>query len=278
MFLILIAVSLSGCLTALTGEQNSAAEAEDIAGVLEIYELNVFIPTVKGAEKVVDSGTYFVSNTPATKVVLFVNNQNEISLLRDSGLLSFDAPVFEHIYFITAENTENTENTEDFSATPEGIKALIENPVLTDVSYTLKDAKNSPTLKLEENFTGVLVYTFIPQSGGTSVLINDKADAVQVILPEGMTTGNRIIGKASPNPDSAETDGEGRNVLKWNNPIGNISVKYYSEKAPLYLIIAFSALIAAIALVYLWYRYQIKKLHKITELIDDETSGFRKQN
>ncbi len=271
LFLILIvaAVSLSGCLSSLTGEKNSTTEAEDIDGVLDIYELNIFVPTVKGEEKIVESGTYFVdSESSAVQVVRLVNDRKEISLLRDAGLLSFKAPEFTEIYFITAEN---------FTLTEEGIAALLENPVRADLTYKVESVTRSPTINLEENFTGVLVYTFSPHMGGTSVSVNDGAAAVQIILPDGLTTGNRIIGTASPTPDSFEEDENGRNILKWNSPLGGVGVKYYSENAPFYLLISFSALIGAVVAVFLWYRYQIKKLHKITKMIDDEKSGFRKQ-
>ncbi|MBZ3936150.1 DUF5803 family protein [Methanimicrococcus blatticola] len=260
---------MSGCLSAFTGETNNAAEAEDIAGVLDIYELNIFVPTVKGVEKIVESGTYFVdSDSSAVQVIRLVNDQKEVSLLKDSGLFSFEAPEFTEIYFITAEN---------FTMTEDGIAVLLENPAMTDLAYTLEGVKRSPTIKFEENFTGVLVYTFRPHMGGTSIYVNDGADAIQIILPDGLTTGSRIIGTASPTPDSFEEDENGRDVLKWNSPMSSVNVKYYSENAPFYLLISFSALVGAIIAVFLWYRYQIKKLHKITNLIDDEKSGFRKQ-
>ena len=269
LILIVAAVSLSGCLSAFTGETNNITEAEDIDGILDIYELNVFVPTVKGEEKIVESGTYFVdSNSSAVQVIRLVNDQKEVSLLRDSGLFSFEAPEFTEIYFITAE---------DFTMTEEGIAALLENPVMANPAYTVEGVKRSPIIKLEENFTGILVYTFRPHMGGTSIIVNDGAAAIQIILPDGLTTGNRIIGTASPSPDSFEEDENGRNVLKWNSPLTAVNVKYYSENAPFYLLISFSALIGAVVAVFLWYRYQIKKLRKITKLVDDETSGFRKQ-
>ncbi|MDR2944350.1 MAG: DUF5803 family protein [Methanosarcinales archaeon] len=269
-FLILIvaAVSLSGCLSALT-ETNNATEAEDIDAVLDIYELNIFMPAAGDEDKIVESGTYFVdSESSAVQVVRLVNDQQEVSLLYDSSLLSFEAPEFTEIYFITAEN---------FTVTGDGIAALLESPVMEKPVYSAENLKKSPIIRFEENFTGVLVYTFRPPSGSESVIINDGAEAIQIILPKGVMTGNRIIGTASPTPDSFEEDENGRNILKWNSPLTSVSVKYYSESAPFYLLILLSALIGAMIVVFLWYRYQIRKLRKITNLIDDEKSGFRKQ-
>lgn len=267
LILILAAVSSSGCLFGLPNADDSV-KAENVDEVLEIYELDIFVPVVKGQNKIVESGTYYIiSDSPETKVIRLINNSKEISLLSDSSLLALDESEFTNIYFITAD---------DFSMTESGIASLLENPVLADVNFTLKNSKRSPSIQLNENFTGVLVYTFWPTTNSTSLMINDGADAVQAVLPDGIATGNRIIGTPSPKPDSIEEDENGRSVLKWNAPIGSVGIKYYSENAPFYLLISFSALIGAIVAVFLWYRYQIKKLRKITNLIDDESSGFRK--
>lgn len=266
--LILLAVLASGCLAPLTGESNNTSAAEDMAGILEIYELNVFVPILNGQERVVSSGTYSpIPDTSETRVIRLVNDEAEMALLGDAGLLALDAPEWTDIYFITAEN---------FTLTPEGVNRLIQNPVMTNITYSIQNPTRSPTMIFEENFTGVVVYTFRPNWGGTSLAVNDGAEAIQIILPEGTTTGNRIIGTASPRPDLTEEDEAGRNVLKWNAPLGAVSVRYYSENAPLYLLISFSALIGVIVAVFLWYRYQINKLHRITELTDDESTGFRK--
>ncbi|WP_316559231.1 DUF5803 family protein [Methanimicrococcus stummii] len=260
---------MSGCLTSLTGDSNNSTEAANASDVFEIYEPNIFVPTIQGQQKIVESGTYFVdSKSSAVRVIRLVDNQKTVSLLHDSSMFSFEAPEFTEIYFITAD---------DFSATQEGIDLLLENPVLVSPGYELKNVKRAPVMEFKENFTGVLVYTFCPNMNSTSIVVNDGADAIQIILPDGLMTGNRIVGTASPKPDSFEEDEIGRHVLKWNNPIGAVSVNYYNEKAPLYLLISFAALAGAIILVYLRYRYQVKKLHKITELVDDETSGFRER-
>ncbi|MDR0767036.1 MAG: DUF5803 family protein [Methanosarcinales archaeon] len=270
--LIIAVVSLSGCLSMLTNDSNNSTEAENISDVLKIYELNIFVPMIAGQERVVESGTYFVnSDSSAVQVIRLISNQKEVSLLRDTNLFSFEAPGFTDIYFITAEDFEN------FTITREGIDMLLENPALANPDYTLRSARSSSTIEFEENFTGVLVYTLRPHMGSTSITVNDGAVAIQIILPDGLTTGNRIIGTASPNPDSFEEDEYGRNVLRWNNPLSSVSVNYYNENAPFYLLISFSALMGAVIAVYLWYRYQTKKLRRITRLIDDETSGFRKQ-
>ena len=269
LMLVIAVVSLSGCLSALTGD---SAEAEDISGVLEIYELNIFVPVINGEERVVDSGTYFVdSASSAVRVVRLINDQREVVLLRDSSMFSFSAPEFTDIYFITVENPE------DFTATREGIDMLLKNPVMANPAYTLRSSRNSNTIEFEENFTGVLVYTFRPQMRSTTIVVNDGAAAIQIILPEGLTTGNRLVGTASPRPDAFEKDEYGRNVLQWNSPLSSVGVRYYGENTPLYLLIAFSMLIGAVFAVYLRYRRQVKKLRQATSLVDDETSGFRKQ-
>ena len=264
---VILCITLSGCLTSILKGSDASEKTENIGEVLEIYELNIFLPIISGEEKAVEAGTYYATNSEI-QVVRVVNSSKEIALLKESSLFSFREAEYDEIYFITSEN---------FSMTADGIRSVSENPELLNLNYSKENLKRSPKLVLEENFSGILVYTFHPGMNGTSFAANDGAEAIQIILPEKTTTGNRIIGKASPTQDSTEKDELGRDVLKWNKPVSSVSVKYYSENAPLYLLIAFSSIAGIICAIYLWNKYQIKRLHEITKLIDsDENSGFRK--
>ena len=264
---VILCITLSGCLTSILKGSDASEKTENISEVLEIYELNIFLPIISGEEKAVESGTYYVTNSEV-QVIRVVNSSKEIALLKESSLFSFREAEYDEIYFITSEN---------FSMTADGIRSFSEKPELLNLNYSKENLKRSPKLVLEENFSGILVYTFHPGMNGTSFAANDGAEAIQIILPEKTTTGNRIIGKASPTQDSTEKDELGRDVLKWNKPVSSVSVKYYSENAPLYLLIAFSSIAGIICAIYLWNKYQIKRLREITKLIDsDENSGFRK--
>ena len=272
LFLILIiltafCISVSGCMSSLFGETETV-ELENADEILSQYELNVFIPVILGKEKAVESGTYDVVNASEIRVIRVVNDSNEITLLKEQALLTFSDAEYDSIYFLTAEN---------FSMSVDGIKAVLDEPIPVNMNYSLKATNKAAKLTLDQNFSGILVYTFRPSTNSTALVSNDGADAIQIILPENTTTGSRLIGRASPAPDIIETNELGRTVLKWNAPVSSVSVKYYNENAPFYLLIAAVVLIVAVSGVFFWYRYQIKKLHKITELIDsDEESGFRK--
>ena len=272
LFLILIlltafCISVSGCLSSLYSDTKKTESVESVDEILKQYELNIFMPVAQGNEKAVESGTYYASASEI-QVIRVVNASNEIALLKENALLALNDAEYESIYFLTAEN---------FSMTADGISAIVENPIPVNLNYTLNVSNKAAKLVLEENFSGILVYTFRPDMNSTLFVVNDGAKAVQIVLPEKTTTGNRLIGRASPTPDITETDEFGRTVLKWNAPTGTAGVKYYNESAPAYLLFAAIVLVAASGIVFLWYRYQIGKLHKITKMIDsDEASGFRK--
>jgi len=262
-------IFLSGCVSipGLTSDPDSENET---ASVSEIYNLSIFYPVVSGQEKTAESGSYYaVLDASDVQVVRWIENQKDIRILKETGLLVFTDAEIKDIYFIPSENQTPTE---------EEIESLINNPKSVDLNYTIKNSNKNSQIILEENFTGVLAYTFVPSSNSNSIIVNDNVKAVRIILPSGMTTGHPLIGTAKPKPDLIETGENGEQILKWNAPIGNVSAKYYSEKTPFYMMVAAAALLGAMAGVYLWYRYQIKRLQKITKYIDpDENAGFGKR-
>ncbi|MCL2141548.1 MAG: DUF5803 family protein [Methanimicrococcus sp.] len=246
-----------------SGETN-----ETDVNISEIYDLNVFIPTVSGHEKVVESGTYFtVSNSSDVQVVLLVDNKKEIQILKETGLFGLSSTRIKDVYFITNEN---------FSMTTDGINETVSSPVILPLEYAQKESSRDVKLILEENFSGILVYTMTPMIGSNSFSVNDGTQAVQIILSEDYETGNRLFGKPSPNPDSIQTDSNGQKILTWNAPIGNVSVKYYKNSAPFYFTLASIVLLALIGLIWFRYQYQIRKLRQITHLSDPNSEeGFR---
>ena len=265
-FVILAALSFSGCLGLLSPDETNPAEPD----ISEMYDLNVFIPIVNGNERIVESGTYFtLPKSSDVQVVRLVDNKKEIRILKETGLFGFSSTHIKDVYFITNEN---------FSMTADGINETIASPSLVPAAYKLKENSKEARLILEENFSGILVYTTSPTIGSNSVIVNDGAAAVQVILAEGYETGSLFFGKPSPAPDSTETTSDGDKIMRWNAPTGKVSVKYYQNKAPLYFTLAGVVLLLCIALVLVRYQYQIRKLKKVTRLHDpDFDAGFRNQ-
>ena len=263
LFILFAAASFSGCLGLLSPDD--ASEEVDIS---EINDLNVFIPIINGYERVVESGTYStVSESSDIQVVLLVDNKKEIRLLKETGLIMFSNTYIKDVYFITHEN---------FSMTPEGIHETVSSPAILSPEYIKSESSKETKLILEENFSGILVYTMVPTFGSNSIQVNDGAQAIQVILSKNYDTGNLLFGKPSPIPDSIETSANGQTILKWNAPLGKVNVKYYQNNAPLYFTLAGIVLIVLIALIWFRYQHQIKKLKRTIRLSDpDFEEGFR---
>jgi len=265
------AIAFSGCVSipGLTAEPESES-LNHMSDIPDRYETDIFIPLFNGEPKVVSSGSYYVLPKSEVRVVRLVSDTNQIQILKETGLLAFGEGEIKDVYFLSAEN---------FSMTPEGVKALETDPVWMDLNYTVKHTNRVSSVILEENFSGLIFYTYTPRSNNGRILVNDGAEAVQIILPANTTTGNRVLGTASPAPDITETAENGEKIMKWNRPVTAVAVKYYNENAPLYVLIGFSFLGGAIAAVLAWNRFQIKRLRKITKFTDpDEEEGFRKQN
>lgn len=260
---IFAAVSFSGCLGLLLDSD----ETNETADISEIYDLNVFIPIVNGQERVVESGTYStVSKSSDILVVSLVDNKKEIQILKDTGLFGLSNTRIKDVYFIAHDN---------FSMTPEGVNETISSPVVLPLEYRQKETSREVKLILEENFSGILVYTLSPMIGTNSIVVNDGAQAVQVILSDGYDTGNHLFGRPSPSPDSI-TDSDGQKIMKWNAPLGKVSVKYYQGNAPFYFTLVCIVLISFAALVWFRYQYQIRKLRRITNQSDPNSEeGFR---
>ena len=266
-----VAVTFSGCVSVpgLTAEPEPESNSGDVSDVLELYDTNVFVPSVNGEQKVVSSGSYYVLPKSEVRVVRLVNDTNQIQILKETGLLAFGDGGMRDVYFLSADN---------FSMTLEGIEALETNPVLMDLNYTVKHSNRVSTVNLDENFSGLIVYTYIPKSNNGRILVNDGAEAVRITLPADMNTGNRFLGTTSSTPDIIETADSGEKVMMWNKPVSAVAVKYYSENSPFYILIIFSILGGAIIAVWVRNRYQIKRLREITKFTDpDEEEGFRKQ-
>jgi len=264
-------VIFSGCVSfpGLTADSGQESNFDNVSDILELYDTDIFVPVVSGRQKVVSSGSYHVFPKSEVRVVRLVNDTDTIQILKETSILEFDEGKIENVYFLSAEN---------FSMTLKGVEELETNPVLMDLNYTVKHSNKASVINLEQNFSGLVVYTYIPKSNSGRIVINDGAEAVRIILPADMDTGNRILGTPSPAPSSLKVTDGGEKVLTWNVLFSTVSVKYYGKNAPFQILIAFSALGGAIIAVWLRSRRQIKKLHEITKFTDpNEKEGFRKQ-
>lgn len=118
-------------------------------------------------------------------------------------------------------------------------------------------------LEFGRHVKGKLVYNLTAQ-GQQFVISPKEKGPVMVILPEGYTTGERLLGIAWPPPDVTARV-EGRKALTWNNTtlVSYIEVSYYRENALAALAIIISILaLAAIALLIEYY-FSIRKLRAL---------------
>lgn len=146
--------------------------------------------------------------------------------------------------------------------------------VAINISDRFRQGNYIYDLEFERHVKGKLVYNLTAQ-GQQFVLSPKENGPVRVILPEGYTTGNRLLGIAWPPPDVIASI-EGKRVLTWDNTsqISYIEVSYYRENALPALAIIISILaLAAIALLIEYY-FSIRKLRALR--IREEEEAMKK--
>lgn len=154
----------------------------------------------------------------------------------------------------------------------ENITLLDENGkrVGLNSSYLFWRGNNIYGLNFERHVSGDLIYT-MPQQGQQFVLPLEDSGPVRIILPQGYTTGDRILGIARPSPDEFHSD-EAGTILTWYNTsqIQYIEVSYYRNNALQALLTIFAVLaMAAIALLTEYYisMRRLRSLRKDEEKI-----------
>jgi len=141
-------------------------------------------------------------------------------------------------------------------------------PVETEVqfwrgSYRYQVATHRPV-------RGHMSYT-IPISEQRFIAPVEEGESVRVVLPEGYATGDRILGRARPDPDAVGTL-DGRTALIWTDlqKRAYIDVSFYREGAPrafrLFLILL--AFIAGVLV--LEHNMSIKRLRSFREDVEIE--------
>ncbi|WP_324532006.1 DUF5803 family protein [Methanothrix sp.] len=130
-------------------------------------------------------------------------------------------------------------------------------------SHRFRQGSYIYSLDFERHIKGKLVYNLSAQGQQFVIPVREKGP-VRVILPEGYTTGDRLLGIAWPPPDMSANVG-GKKALTWNNttPLSYIEVNYYRENALAALTIIISILaLAGIALLIEYY-LSIRKLRAL---------------
>lgn len=112
---------------------------------------------------------------------------------------------------------------------------------------------------------GNLIYA-TKSPGQQFVTITSRDGPVKVVLPEGYTTGNRLLGIASPEPDQVLESPAGTELI-WTNASANqiIEVSYYRETAPLALERIFAIIAVAAGILLVEYYLSMRRLRSIKD-------------
>jgi hypothetical protein len=147
----------------------------------------------------------------------------------------------------------------------ENITLLDENRkrVGLNSSYLFWRGNNIYSLNFERHVSGDLIYT-MPQQGQQFVLPLEDSGPVRIILPQGYTTGDRILGIARPSPDEIHSD-EAGTVLTWYNTsqIQYIEVSYYRNNALQVLMTIFAILAVAAIVLLIEYYISMRRLRSL---------------
>ena len=138
-------------------------------------------------------------------------------------------------------------------------------------SYRFWQGNSIYSLDFERHVRGKLIYNLTSQGQQFVISIREKGP-VRVILPEGYTTGDRLLGIAWPPPDMIAS-AEKKSTLTWYNTttISYIEVNYYRDNALEALAIIISILaLAAIALLIEYY-LSIRKLRALRMQKEEES-------
>lgn len=109
--------------------------------------------------------------------------------------------------------------------------------------------------------------TYATKSTGQQFVTITTGDGpVKVVLPEGYTTGNRLLGIARPDPDQVLQTPGGTELI-WKNASVNqiIEVSYYRDIAPLALTRIFAIIAAAAGVLLVEYYLSMRRLRSIRD-------------
>jgi len=184
--------------------------------------------------------TVFYLNISSTKIVDNVINKTSVDFLIENNIETFRYPV-----------------AVDYSG----------NNVSANVTIFTVLGKNYAHFNFSSNFSGFVAYTrpgaqdftYYPAGNGT----------IRVVLPENFTAGTMFLGYIQPKPDNITHDASGREVIIWNNPVGEkIRVKYSHRDTPELLLYLFVTLLICAVLIWGYYYFSVSALSKKRKMLE----------
>jgi len=282
----LAVISLSGC---------TDVAKTPIAPNSSVYEYDVFLNGSELNGGFARTSTFYLSTNSSVKVVNIIDNESLIDIMPLEDLTKTDAETLSNIVIIGdyANNTSSSIDLFENYSTQQNVSAL---------NYTISEKVTKGQKHIYLNFTepirGYVAYTMTSSTGQEFLHIAQTPSVVRVVLPEGYTTGNLLIGRARPKPDQIYYDNYGRMNLVWNNTNADksslvtmlettfnreiqtpsntlklIGVKFYKESAPRSLLIVGVILGSLAFIVIADSLNKRRKLRKLREQIEARASG-----
>lgn len=282
----LAVISLSGC---------TDVAKTPIAPNSSVYEYDVFLNGSELNGGFARTSTFYLSTNSSVKVVNIIDNESLIDIMPLEDLTKTDAETLSNIVIIGdyANNTSSSIDLFENYSTQQNVSGL---------NYTISEKVTKGQKHIYLNFTepirGYVAYTMTSSTGQEFLHIAQTPSVVRVVLPEGYTTGNLLIGRARPKPDQIYYDNYGRMNLVWNNTNADksslvtmlettfnreiqtpsntlklIGVKFYKESAPRSLLIVGVILGSLAFIVIADSLNKRRKLRKLREQIEARASG-----
>lgn len=292
--IIVVSLFAGGCIDDLVpvNDKNIMPDAS-------VYEFEAFLSESFEDGILIPTSSFYFSEDELVKVVSIVDNESVIDIIPLEDLSSSKEEPVSNVV-VLGDYSNNTNVSEEY------LIELTESVEASDLNYTISDdvirGQKHVYVNFEQPVTGYVAYTVKSPMGQDYMYLTTPPSVIRFVLPDGFTTGNSLIGKASPKPDDVYLDSQNRENLVWYNKLESpkgflkavqdlsgsnssnitpvpqlISIKYYSKSAPLGLGIAAIILGAAAAAVYLRFYREKRKLVKAREDIENQFISPKKK-
>jgi hypothetical protein len=286
----LAVISLSGCIDELVPLEKTPETSNS-----SMYEFDVFLNGSQLNGSFARTSTFYLSTNSSAKVVNIIDNESLLDIMPLEDLTKMDAEMLSNIVIIAdyANNTNSSINL--FQNYSMGQNA-------SSLNYTISEKVTKGQKHIYLNFSepirGYVAYTMTVPTGQDFLHITQTPSVVRIVLPEGYTTGNSLIGRARPEPDEIYFDDKGRMNVVWynivteksslvsmfettfntdvqepSNTVKLVGVKFYKESAPKHLFVV-GVILGSLAIIVITDSFKKRrKLRKIREDIEAGANG-----
>ncbi|WP_406660163.1 DUF5803 family protein [Methanolobus sp. ZRKC3] len=256
------------------------------------YEFEAFLDESFEDGELIPTSTFYLSGNEFAMAVYIVDNESSIDIVPLEDLSTSKEEPVSNVVILGDYSNRTDASKEYFIELSETIEPA-------DINYTISEdvqrGQKHVFLNFEQPITGFVAFTVRTPMGQDYIHVTTPPSVVRFVIPEGFTTGNSLIGKVSPTADEVYLDSQNRENIVWYNdqesPKGLlkafqdlsgtnsseipavprvISIKFYSESAPIGLGIAAFILVGAAAFVLLRFYAQKRKLVKIRSDIENQ--------